>query len=155
MAEPIISSLKVRKLHPKALVPTRGHPTDAGLDLYCFEDVPFRPGQLIKVPTQVAIQIPKGYVGLIRDRSSVSLKQLKVTAGVIDAGYTGEVNVVLLNLSVDHGCVQRGQKIAQILLIPIAAPEVEVVEDFTDTESGRKEKGFGSTGWGVDPFSNE
>lgn len=149
----------MRKLDQKALTPTRSHPTDAGLDLYCFEDVPYKPGDLVKVPTRVAIEIPKGFVGLIRDRSSVSLQKLKVTAGVIDCGYTGEVNVVLLNLAQGmdgHGCVQRGQKIAQILLVPIETPEVEVVEDFTPTESGRKEQGFGSTGkFHLDPFSNE
>jgi dUTP pyrophosphatase len=147
------------KLNQKALIPTRSHPTDAGLDLYCQENTSYKPGDLVKVPTGIAIEIPKGYVGLIRDRSSVSLQKLKVTAGVIDCGYTGEVNVVLLNLAEGkdgHGCVQRGQKIAQILLVPVETPEVEVVEDFAPTEAGRKEQGFGSTGaFHLDPFANE
>jgi dUTP pyrophosphatase len=109
---------------------------------------------VIKVPTGVAIEIPPGYVGLIRDRSSVSLTGLKVTAGVIDAGYTGEVNVCLLNVAAEHGCIVKGQKIAQILIVPVATPPVEVVKEFT-TKSGRKEKGFGSTGSGIVPIFNE
>lgn len=128
--------------------------------MFCCEDTPYKPIEqsfqnVIKVPTGISVEIPVGYVGLIRDRSSVSMTGLKVTAGVIDAGYTGEVNVCLLNVAAEHGCVQKGQKIAQILLIPVVTPAVEVVEELT-TESDRKEKGFGSTGWGnLDPFSNE
>ena len=141
--------MRVKKLDPKAVVPTRAHDDDAGVDLYAFEDVPYKSYTRLMVPTRIAIEIPKGYVGLVRDRSSVAIqKRLKVTAGVIDAGYTGEVNIVLEELAGEYGCVQRGEKIAQILLIPIATPPIVVVESLT-TETERKDKGFGSTGWGV------
>lgn len=137
------------KMNSKAIIPTRSFPTDAGLDLYCCEDTPYKGGELIKVPTKIAVQIPEGYVGLIRDRSSVSLTKLKVTAGVIDVGYTGEVNVVLLNLADNWGCVRAGQKIAQLLIIPIETPAVNVVEKFEES-AGRKMSGFGSSGWGLE-----
>lgn len=140
-----MEKVKVKFLDKKAITPTRGHDYDAGLDLYCIENTAYKPGELVKVPTGIAVQIPVGYVGFIRDRSSVSLTKLKVTAGIIDAGYTGEVNVVILNLSGDHGCIKAGQKIAQLLILPVMLPKVEVVEDF-ESEGGREAKGFGSTG---------
>jgi len=143
-----MEAIKVVKLNPKAFVPTRGHKYDAGLDLYCLEDTSFKPGEIIKVPTGIAIEIPPGFVGLVRDRSSVSLTGLKVTAGVIDAGYTGECNVALLNITAGHGCVRKGQKIAQLLVIPVMVPEVVVVDNFEST-TGRQSKGWGSTGGSI------
>jgi dUTP pyrophosphatase len=136
--------IKIKKLHPEAVLPTRAHPNDAGMDLYALADVPYKPGDCIVVPTGVAISVPEGYVGLVRDRSSVSKQRLKVTAGVIDAGYTGESCVVLLNLSGEHGCIKRGSKIAQMLLIQVATPAVEEVVELAASPRGAK--GFGSSG---------
>lgn len=134
----------MKKLTKEATLPTRSHTHDAGLDLYASHDVSYKPNDIIRVPTGVAIAIDVGFVGLLRDRSSVGSKALKVTAGVIDTGYTGEVDVVLLNLSGQHGCIKAGSRIAQLLVMPIALPEVVEVETFTPSERG--DKGFGSSG---------
>jgi dUTP pyrophosphatase len=134
----------VKKLDKRAILPTRTHTDDAGLDLYAAVDVPYRPGEVFIVPTNVAVAIDKGYVGLMRDRSSVSKTGLKVTAGVVDAGYTGEMSVVLINLSGLHGCIKAGAKIAQFIIIPISLPNVVEVDNLEETERGCK--GFGSSG---------
>ncbi len=139
-----MKQIRIMKLGDRATLPTRGHPNDAGLDLYAAETVDFRPGQVIVVPTHIAMEIPPGYVGLIRDRSSVGKRKLKVTGGVIDAGYTGSVDAVLLNLGGEHGCIRQGERFAQILLLPVATPEVVEVSELTPTSRGSA--GFGSTG---------
>lgn len=139
-----MKKLKTMKMSEDAKLPTRAHADDAGADLYASADVSYKPGDIIVVPTQVAMGIESGYVGLVRDRSSVSKKGLKVTAGVVDAGYTGEVQVVLLNLSGKHGCIQKGEKFAQILILPVATPEIVEVTSLAD--SARGAKGFGSSG---------
>lgn len=136
--------IRIVKMDATAITPTRGHSYDAGLDLYCSENTPYKPGEIIKVSTKIAIEVPPGYVGLVRDRSSISLTRLKVTAGIIDTGYTGELCVVLLNLSGEHGCIKAGQKIAQLLIVPVMLPEVEVV-DKLDALGGRADKGWGSS----------
>jgi len=135
--------LRAKLLNEDATIPTRAHLVDAGLDLYCSKDTFVNREGTTLVPTGVAVEIPPGYVGLIRDRSSVGKKGLKVTAGVIDAGYTGEVCVVLLNVCAGYTKVEKGQKVAQLLIIPIETPEVEVVKEFAETERG--DKGFGSS----------
>jgi dUTP pyrophosphatase len=137
-----MDKLEVKRLNELALLPTRANPYDAGLDLYALESVPFKPGELVKVKTGIAVNIPKYCVGLIRDRSSVSLKNLKVTAGVIDHGYTGDISVVLTNHSDQYGCIQKGDKVAQLLVMPIYLPHVIEV----DFKGDRGEKGFGSSG---------
>lgn len=139
-----MKQIKVKRLDTQAMLPTRAHAHDAGLDLYCLMDTSYKPGEVVKVPTGVAMDIEPGYVGLVRDRSSVSKQALKVTAGVVDAGYTGEVCVMLLNLSGEHGCIRAGQKIAQVLIVPVALPEVIEVEAVA--ASARGDKGFGSSG---------
>jgi dUTP pyrophosphatase len=139
-----MKTVKVKRLKDTATLPTRAHEFDAGMDLYASEDVEYRPGNLILVPTAIAVEIPSGYVGLVRDRSSVSKTKLKVTAGVVDAGYTGEVCVVLLNHSGEYGCIRKGSKIAQLLIIPVATPSIVEVSELSDSERG--DKGFGSSG---------
>lgn len=139
-----MKTIQVKRLGTEATLPTRSNPTDAGLDLYASADVEFKPNDIVMVPTQIAVGIQPGYVGLVRDRSSVSKTKLKVTAGVVDAGYTGEVMVVMLNLSGQHGSIRRGQKFAQLLIIPVATPEVAEVSHLGLTERG--DKGFGSSG---------
>jgi dUTP pyrophosphatase len=137
-----MDKLEVKRLHEKAKLPTRANPFDAGLDLYALETIPFKPGELIKVKTGIAVNIPKYCVGLIRDRSSVSLKNLKVTAGVIDPGYMGDISVVITNHSDKYGCIMAGDKIAQLLVLPVFLPQV-VEQDFIGERSDR---GFGSSG---------
>lgn len=137
--------INVKKLDENATIPTRAHDEDAGLDLYSSADVGYTADQLIVVvPTGIATEIVDGYVGLIRDRSSVSRSGLKVTAGVVDAGYTGEIVIVFLNLSKKAGVISKGQKIAQMLVFAISTPRVRLVDEFRPTTRG--ENGFGSTG---------
>lgn len=139
-----MNTLKVMKLKDNAIVPTRGHKWDAGLDLYVAEEKQLLPGVANVIKTHIAVEVPQGFVGLVRDRSSVSLSGLKVTAGVIDSGYSGPIDVVMLNDSGRLIVVTPGQKIAQLLLLPCAVPDVVVVDSFASTERGAK--GFGSTG---------
>lgn len=139
-----MKTIRVKRLGSEAILPTRSNLHDAGLDLYASADVEFKPNDIVVVPTQIAVGIEPGYVGLIRDRSSVSKTKLKVTAGVVDAGYTGEIMVVMLNLSGQHGSIRRGQKFAQMLVIPVATPEVVEAAHLGQTERG--DKGFGSSG---------
>lgn len=137
--------LKVKKLNEDAMLPTRAHPWDAGADLYAAEAVPYKADDVvIFVPTHVSIGIEPGYVGLICDRSSMARSGFKVGGGVVDAGYTGEVGVMLLNLTKQHGCIAKGAKIAQMLLIPVMTPLVEEVTELAESERGSG--AYGSTG---------
>lgn len=138
-----MNTLKVKKLHPDAILPTRAHPHDAGLDLYANETVYI--GRNTKlVPTGVSVCIPTGFVGIIADRSSLAYLGLKVMGGVIDSGFTGELKVVMGYLSTGIGSVEKGVKVAQLLIIPIVTPTVQEVAELEDTERGSN--GFGSSG---------
>lgn len=139
-----MKTLNVKKLFSGAALPTRHNPEDAGLDLYAVEDVPYRPGELVVVPTAVAMEIDPGYVGLICDRSSMGKRQFKVMGGVIDAGYRGDITVMLKNLSDQHGCIRKGERIAQMLIVPVALPVVREVKELSGTSRGTG--GFGSSG---------
>jgi dUTP pyrophosphatase len=137
-------SLPVRKMHPNATLPTRAHEDDAGLDLYAFEDFTIPSGKGLMVRSGVAMAITKGYVGLVADRSSMAKKGIKTAGGVIDAGYRGEIHVIFWNMSEQDYTVKQGERIAQILIMPIATPKVREVAELDETARG--EKGFGSTG---------
>jgi dUTP pyrophosphatase len=136
--------LKVKKISPAAKLPSYGHPGDAGLDLYSAVDHLLRPGEVYAVPTGIKVSIPKGYAGLIWDKSGISLKSVHRLAGVVDAGYRGEVRVVMINLGRAPFEIKAGMKIAQMLVQPVA--EVAVVETDDLDETRRGEGGFGSTG---------
>ena len=137
-------TLPVRRLDPAAILPTRAHADDAGLDLYALEDsvVPSGEGRLLR--TGVAVAVPAGHVGLVCDRSSLAKRGLKTAGGVIDAGYRGEVGVVVWNLSREPQHVKKGERAAQMLVIPIATPAPVDSEDLGATARGAG--GFGSTG---------
>lgn len=139
-----MKTINFKRLSDTATTPTRAHPDDAGIDLYCAKKLGYSPGQMIAVETHVAFGIPPGYVGIVRDRSSTSKRKLKVTAGIIDAGYTGEVVVCMLNLSGEYGHINKGDKIAQLLIVPVATPALNEVASLED--SARGSKGFGSSG---------
>ena len=135
--------LKV-KLDPGATMPTRAHDTDAGLDLYSMyrRYVPAHGSMCFD--TGVHIEIPAGYVGMVKSKSGLNVKFGITSEGVIDAGYTGSIMVKLYNHS---GCaveIERGQKISQLVLLPIITPELELVDELDATERGNG--GFGSTG---------
>ena len=136
--------LKVKRVHPEAKLPVYGHPGDAGLDLFSVADRDLAPGEVFAVPTGIRIAVPAGHVGLVWDKSGVSLKAVHRLAGVIDAGYRGEVQVVLINLGAAPFAVKKGMKIAQLLVQPVAA--VEVIESEALDDTSRGQGGFGSTG---------
>ena len=133
-----------QKIHVEAKIPQRNLPTDAGLDLYCVQDHVLNPGEPAKIPTGIQMAIPTGNVGLICDRSSMGAKGIRTLGGVVDSGYRGEVQVLLINLKNEPYIIRRGDKVAQILILPVnlAAPK-EVAEL---PSSDRGEAGFGSSG---------
>lgn len=145
--------VNIFKLDPNATIPSRNNNTDCGLDLYCLEDT-FIPHQTTRVvKTGIAMQIPEGYLGKVFDRSSMSLKGLATGAGVIDPGYTGDISVVLHNLTYHHDVdltfrsgywVRKGDKIAQIVLSKIELMEPREVTTLWTSDRGNN--GFGSSG---------
>ena len=129
-----------------AYMPTRAHEADAGLDLYATKDaVIFRHGSE-KFDTGVHIEIPKGYVGFLKSKSGLNVNQGIQSAGVIDSGYTGSICVKLYNHGFEAVRIRKGQKISQLVLLPIVTPEIELVDKLDETERG--DGGFGSTGIG-------
>ncbi|MFA9446838.1 dUTP diphosphatase [Egicoccus sp. AB-alg6-2] len=142
--------LQVRRLHPDAQVPTYAHPGDAGLDLASVEAVTLAPGGRAAVATGLAIAVPDGWVGLVHPRSGLARRHGITVAnapGTIDAGYRGEVLVLLVNLGEDTVVLEPGERIAQLLLQRVGRAEVHEVDELDDTARG--DGGFGSTGRGT------
>ena len=130
-----------------ATAPTRAHDTDAGLDLYSSRGCPINPGERRLVSTGVHVAIPPGYVGMICPRSGLAHKYgLTVlnAPGIIDAGYTGEIKVNLHNAGPGFSGVNAGERIAQLVITPIANAQLVQVDALGATERG--ENGHGSTG---------
>lgn len=136
--------LKVKKIHDHAKLPVYGHKGDAGLDVFACGRVELEPLVPVAVPTGIQVAVPENHVGLIWDKSGLSLKGVHRLAGVVDSGYRGEVKVVLINLSRDIIVVKEGMKIAQMLIQPVR--EVTVEEAGSLDKTVRGENGFGSTG---------
>lgn len=137
--------IEVVKTDGSAQLPTRAHADDAGLDLYCLSGVSVPPGEGRMVRTGVALALPAGHVGLVADRSSLAKKGLKTAGGVIDAGYRGEIQVVVWNLSKESIELKAGDRCAQLLIFPVVFPKAVEVKVF-DSQTGRGAGGFGSTG---------
>lgn len=137
-------TLPLKRLHPAATLPTRAHADDAGLDLYALEDASIGPGEGKLVRTGVAAAIPAGHAGLVYDRSSMAKRGLKTAGGVIDAGYRGELAVVLWNMARQAQNVKTGERIGQLLIVPIVTPKPVEVKELGETARGAG--GFGSTG---------
>lgn len=145
---------KVRKTHRKhtikvmldhgALMPTRAHSLDAGYDIYSREDAVIFQNASGTFDTGVHIEIPAGYVGFLKSKSGLNVKSGIQSEGVIDAGYTGSICVKLYNHGSQAVEIKRGQKISQLVLLPIITPELELADSLEDTERGTG--GFGSTG---------
>lgn len=136
--------IRVKRISPDAKLPRYQHAGDAGLDLFSAVDDVIERGEIKAIPTGIKMAIPEGYVGLIWDKSGLSLSGVHRLAGVVDAGYRGEVRVVMANLGRQPFSVQKGMKIAQMLIQPVVAVEVLEAEELDDTSRG--EGGFGSTG---------
>lgn len=127
-----------------AVMPTRAHESDAGLDLYARERQPIRARGSVEFDTGVHIELPPGTVGMIKSKSSLYVKHGLISEGVIDVGYTGSIHVKLHNLSDNDYIVEKGDKISQLVIMPILTPELEVVDKLDETDRGNG--GFGSTG---------
>lgn len=141
-------SLRVRRLDARARLPTRAYPGDGGLDLYALEEGVLAPGERASIGTGIAVEIPDGQAGLVLPRSGLATRHgiaLVNAPGLIDSGYRGEIRVLLLNTDRDTPFrVCMGERIAQLLLVRIEAPDVVEVEDLALSERGAG--GFGSSG---------
>jgi dUTP pyrophosphatase len=127
-----------------AKMPTRAHPWDAGLDLYAVEDGYVKCNSHRTFNTGTHIQIPEGYYGEIRSRSGIMVNHGITTDGTIDAHYTGPIKVCLFNHGGSKYEVKKGDKIAQLVILPCVMPHLELVNSLEDTDRG--DNGFGSTG---------
>ena len=141
--------LKVKLLNSNARVPTVAHPgEDLGYDIYSAETLTIAPRGQALAPTGIAIECtsPTGEAmgALLRDKSSLASRRLALTGGVIDAGYRGEIKVLLENLGEEPAVIHAGDKIANLIPYPVLTGEVKVVDDLG--KSGRKADGFGSSG---------
>ena len=125
-------------------MPTRAHKQDAGLDLYAREYIEIEPRNSVKTDTGVHVAIPEGYVGMVKSKSGLMVKHDTVTDGTVDSGYTGSIVVKLFNHDYSELVIEPGQKIAQLVILPIITPELEEVDSLEETERGTG--GFGSTG---------
>ena len=131
------------KLDEGSKVPYRAHPFDGGLDLHSRDFRYIKAGGSYTFDTGVHCEIPKGYVGLIRTRSSM-MREGIITDGTIDCGYTGSIRIKLTNLSSKRVYIQAGDRIAQLVIVPCLLPKLELVDSLDKTDRGTG--GFGSTG---------
>lgn len=137
--------IRFKQLHPEAKLPTYGHSTDAGMDIYTLEEIMIKPGETRIISTGLAIDLPLGYVALAWDKSSIAnYKGLKSLGGVIDSGYTGEIKIGLINLSKQVTVLEKGTKFIQLLIQKVEHCEVEFADEIKDGIRGPN--GFGSTG---------
>lgn len=138
-------TIKIKKLKEEALLPRYAHPGDAGMDFFSDEEIILEAGQRKLISTGIAMQIPAGYVGLIWDKSGIATKfGIKTMAGVVDSSYRGEVKILLHNLSSEKFKIEKGMKIAQMLIQPVEQKKMIEVKELEETARG--EGGFGSTG---------
>lgn len=143
--------LKVKKLEDKAVLPMRAHDYDAGMDLTAVKITTelSEDNRLVLVyHTGIAVEIPKGYVGLLFPRSSIFKKSLALTncVGVIDAGYRGEIIAKFnTNTNVVPAIYREGERIVQLVIVEIPSVEIEEVAELTPSEDGRNEGGYGSS----------
>ena len=142
------AELAVKRLHPQAILPSRAYADDAGLDLHATEAVTLAPGARASVGTGIAVAIPEGQGGLVLPRSGLAARSgiaLVNAPGLIDAGYRGEIRVLLLNTDRQTPCeIAVGDRIAQLVLVRLELPATVEVDELPPSERG--EGGFGSSG---------
>ena len=136
--------IKIKKLKEGAKLPKYHHPGDVGMDLYAMETVTIPPMGHYRFWHGFALEFTEGYGGIIMDKSSISKEGLHTMGGVFDAGYRGEYNTHLVNLSDKPYTFKDGDKVSQLVIMPVIIGELEQAD--TLSESSRGEKGFGSTG---------
>lgn len=144
-----MSTIRVKKLSEKAILPTYGSASAAGADLYACLEAPItiEPGETAWIGTGIALEVPQGCAGLVYARSSLGTKRGLAPAnkvGVVDSDYRGEIRVVLLNHGKVSQTVEHGERIAQFVITPVLTPVYEEVEELSNTQRGAG--GFGSTG---------
>ena len=140
-------TLRFRKVHPDAVLPSYAHPSDAGMDVRSVEDLVIVPGKRALVHTGLVMLLPLMYEAQVRPRSGLALKSgitVLNTPGTIDSGYRGEVGVILANFGEADFQVKKGDKIAQIVIAPVTQPEIVETAEVDETDRGSG--GFGSTG---------
>lgn len=146
--EPRISSVtnvKVKRLHPDAVIPKKAHTGDAGFDLVAVEYAFIRAGETALIKTGLAFELPAGYEMQVRPRSGITLKtHLRVQIGTVDANYRGEVGVIVDNTFHETLCIKKGTRIAQAIIQRLPAVEMIEVDELGGSERGTD--GFGSTG---------
>ena len=145
MAKPM--TVKVLRTDPAAQLPTYAHPGDAGMDVRSVEDVTLEPGARALVHTGLVLMLPPDAEAQVRPRSGLALKHgvtVLNSPGTIDAGYRGEVGVILVNLGTEPFAVEKGMKVAQLVVAPVAQAAVVEVAEVDETERGAG--GFGSSG---------
>ena len=142
-----MTELPVKRLHAGATLPTRAYEGDAGLDLVACERVELGPGERAVVGTGVTVAIPDGHAGFVQPRSGLAARHgiaVLNSPGLVDAGYRGELKVVLLNTDrAERFVVESGMRIAQLVVVPVAAAALVEVDELPPSERG--EKGFGSS----------
>lgn len=137
--------IKFQKLDKEAVLPSYAHPNDAGMDLYSRENKILKPRERYCFKTGLAMELPKGFVGLVWDRSGLAAKEgLTCLAGVIDSGYRGEICIVILNTSKKSVKIEKGERIAQLLIQPVVQAKTKEVEKLSQTQRGKG--GFGASG---------
>ena len=140
-------TLRFRKVHPDAVLPSYAHPSDAGMDVRSVEELTIAPGKRALVHTGLVMLLPPMYEAQVRPRSGLALKSgvtVLNTPGTIDSGYRGEVGVILANFGEADFSVRPGDKIAQIVIAPVTQPEIVETSEVDETDRGAG--GFGSTG---------
>lgn len=137
-------NIKIKRLHPEAKLPKYAHPGDVGMDVYSLEEKTLLPGEHHIFVVGFAMEFPSGYAAVVKDKSGISKSGLHTMGGVYDAGFRGEYNVHLVNLSDKPYTVEVGDKIAQIIIYPVEIPTLQEVSDLS--ESSRGTGCFGSTG---------
>ena len=138
--------MKVKLMNEYAKLPTRGTVDSAGLDIYCPFHIKVPADSQKKIPLGIAVEIPKGHMGLLVPRSSMSKTPLRSASsiGIIDADYRGELSIAYENISCSDYMIFRGDRIAQLIIVPIAIVDVEETQTLSETERG--DGGYGSTG---------
>ncbi|MDD3662426.1 MAG: dUTP diphosphatase [Candidatus Pacebacteria bacterium] len=136
--------IKIKKLKDKAKIPSYAHPGDVGMDLFSMETFTIESGGHHFFYHGFAMEFPEGYAAIIKDKSSISKAGLHTMGGVFDAGYRGEYNTHLVNLSSEPYTVEEGDKVSQLIIYPVVIAELEETDSLN--ESSRGEGAFGSTG---------
>lgn len=137
--------IKVKRIRDNAKLPTYAHPGDVGMDVYATDTYELNPGERRVFDVGFGLEFPTGYAAIIKDKSSLPNKYgIHTMGGVYDAGYRGEYNVQMINLGSESIVIEEGQKIAQIVVFPVAIATLTEVDDLSDSSRGDGQ--FGSTG---------